>query len=178
MAMASWKGVFAALIVVIAPWPAAAQDNSLQQRRALATEMSELAGGPARYRSNFELMFANIVPGLRKYVQEHPSLNGDAYVAAYHDEMQSRLAEQFQTTIDAAADIYTEQELRDIVAFYKTPSGQSMLRKSPQVAARSGSDQGARLPDMMKGIIQRYCASIGCSPGEKDQLNSTLHGHT
>lgn len=35
------------------------------------------------------------------------------------------------------ADVYTEQELKDIITFYKTPSGQALVKKQPEIMQRS-----------------------------------------
>lgn len=35
------------------------------------------------------------------------------------------------------AETFTEQELKDIIAFYKTPSGQALIKKQPEVMKRS-----------------------------------------
>jgi hypothetical protein len=46
----------------------------------------------------------------------------------------TKLKPQF---VDIYSDVFTEEELRQIVAFYKSPGGQAFLNKTPQVMQRS-----------------------------------------
>jgi hypothetical protein len=45
------------------------------------------------------------------------------------------MPEMFDAMIPVYADVYTEQELRDVIAFFKTPSGQAYVAKSVQASA-------------------------------------------
>lgn len=61
------------------------------------------------------------------------------------------------------SDNFSEQELKDSTAFYKTPSGQSMLKKMPQVLAQTQviAQQHIRqtLPAFMKSVEAKLKAS-------------------
>lgn len=57
------------------------------------------------------------------------------------------------------AQIYNEQELRQLRAFYQTPLGQRLLATLPEVAARSSEISNERLqkflPEMQRQIMER-----------------------
>ncbi len=54
------------------------------------------------------------------------------------------------------AQTYTEPELRDIIAFYKTPTGQTYVKKQPEVLKRSFDMSGK----MMKGLMPKIQAAV------------------
>ena len=62
-----------------------------------------------------------------------------------------------------SAQIYTEQELTDIVAFYESPTGRAVVEKAPLFAAHSG--------DMFKSmhvltgpeVLERVCKKVDCA---------------
>lgn len=50
------------------------------------------------------------------------------------------------------SEVYTEDELKAIVAFYKTPAGQSMLKKQPLLMQKSMEISQKNLMDVMPEI--------------------------
>jgi uncharacterized protein len=47
------------------------------------------------------------------------------------------------------ADVFTEDELRQVVAFYKSPGGQAFLDKTPQLMQRSIAMMQGLMADIM-----------------------------
>jgi uncharacterized protein len=73
------------------------------------------------------------------YLQQNPSLAKDLNVIA--DNMRKNLQPRFSELTDEVAKLYathfTEQELKDMLAFYKSPTGQKMLTQQPLVINQS-----------------------------------------
>jgi hypothetical protein len=73
------------------------------------------------------------------YLQQDPGLSKDLNEIAA--KMRTDLAPRFSELNDEVARLYTadfsEQELKDILAFYKSPVGQKLLEKQPQVIDNS-----------------------------------------
>ncbi len=70
------------------------------------------------------------------------------------------------TYIDLYADAYTEEEIDGILAFYRSPVGQSMLAKTPELLTKSIAIASARMealqPQMrvlMDGFTQQLAAA-------------------
>ncbi len=63
------------------------------------------------------------------------------------DKLKPRFTEIYDET-------FTKQELTDIIAFYKTPSGQSLLKKTPDLMAKA-SQVGQEQMSSALGEIQR-----------------------
>ena len=53
------------------------------------------------------------------------------------------------------ADLYTEEEIRGMTAFYRTPLGQRMIETLPQLSAASTRIAQERLQTVMPQLIQR-----------------------
>lgn len=62
------------------------------------------------------------------------------------------------------ADTYSETELDDMIAFYKSPTGQSMVAKSPSLMTKSGEIAQQRLAAVMpqlQGLMRDFTAQAG-----------------
>ncbi|WP_420457336.1 DUF2059 domain-containing protein [Rubrivirga sp.] len=108
---------------------ASAQDVSASHRAA-AEELLELAGVETALASSLDLMIG-------AQIQQNPDL------LPFEDVMRDFLAEHlsFESLREDIVAIYvetfTEPELRDLSAFYRTETGQKSVRLMPQVMARS-----------------------------------------
>jgi hypothetical protein len=64
--------------------------------------------------------------------------------------------------VDAMAEVFTEQELRDLVAFYEGPSGQALIAKTPELTQRMMGQMPGMMAEMQVKMRERLCAKIGC----------------
>ena len=55
---------------------------------------------------------------------------------------------------------FSTQELRDMVAFYKSPSGSKALHEMPKVMADVGARMGPRLQTLQSDLDQRMRAIL------------------
>ena len=73
------------------------------------------------------------------FLQQNPALSKDLNEIA--TKMRSDLAPRFQELVNDVAKNYatsfTEQELKDILAFYKTPAGKKLISDQPKVVDAS-----------------------------------------
>lgn len=78
--------------------------------------------------------------------------------------------------IDLYAETYTESEIDGILVFYRSPAGQAMLAKTPQLAARSVEmTQGrmqAVMPKVQKIVMDFLKENAPGASGEKGQGSS------
>lgn len=87
--------------------------------------------------------------------------------------MQPRLSEFTQTireiNFSLYAKYYTESELRDLIAFYRTPTGKKTIQVTPEFVAESNRQVNERLvPEMMKIMFEIIREEIkpGMNPGK------------
>ncbi len=95
-----------------------------------------------------------------------------AMVAAVGDGMNSIMPQIIDTSVSAMAHSFTEDQLRDILTFYQSPSGQVMLRKMPLVWRKGDSAIAIYLPEMMTGVEDSYCSRVKCSAKERKGLEA------
>ena len=73
------------------------------------------------------------------FLQQNPGLGKDLNEVA--SQLRTELQPRFSELTDEVAQLYvsnfTEQELKDILAFYKTPSGKKLLTEQPKVVDSS-----------------------------------------
>jgi hypothetical protein len=120
------------------PAPAAPAAQPSANAIALARELITLQGGATLYES--------VVPGVIEqvknlFMQTNPMLQKDLNdtAAKLRTDLQPRSAELMNQVATLYASRFTEQELKDVVAFYKTPLGKKMTEEEPKVIDQSMS---------------------------------------
>jgi uncharacterized protein len=61
------------------------------------------------------------------------------------------------------AEVYSEQELMDLIAFYGSPVGQATLAKSPEIALRMVPIFEQAKPELATEILVRTCLKMNCT---------------
>lgn len=97
---------------------------------------------------------------------------------AVQQAIQETMAEEFPTfskkMIGAIEPVYaeafSEQELTELVAFYESPTGRSLIEKTPQVAQRTNQLLLAFVPEFQQRVqasmVKRLCAKGYCPPAQ------------
>jgi uncharacterized protein len=130
---------------------------------ALANQLLDLSGTATFMQQTFET-------GLKPSLDQMRAKGAPAeLVDAIHAEARNFFQENFNWEImkpklaKLYADNYTEAELKDIIAFYQTPTGQKTLAKMPvlmqQSLTMSMSGVQANMPEFQRrisGLIQEY----------------------
>lgn len=126
---------------------------------AAAKELMTLKGAAA--------MFDPLIPGViesakNQFLPTNPNLAGPLTEVAnqLHKEYEPKRAEVVELVAKIYAQHFTEQELKDIVAFYKTPSGKKMLAEEPIAINQSlaaAQDWANQFSDM---VLQRFRADM------------------
>jgi len=83
---------------------------------------------------------------------------GDAFDTAYGHFLQSYL----DKVTPILAETYSEDELTQIVAFYESPTGQSMLAKSPELQQKLVPVAMDLVPDLQADMRKEVCAHVSC----------------
>ncbi len=173
------KSVFAVtaiMVLVVAGVVAHAQDQS---KRALAEELLNLLNVKETQQKALAMYEQMIVGQIQKLTSK--SQDPDA---------QAKVTSLMQKTLDIVRDAtswdklkedyialysqtYTESELKDIIAFYKTPSGQAYVKKQPEVLKRSFQLSGKminRLMPKIQSMVNEYKGSVGSQPRSKPEV--------
>jgi uncharacterized protein len=135
---ATGAAAFAALLglgLVLSPGMAGAQQPSASAM-ANATELVTLKG----VKSMYEPMVAGMVEKAKgMFLQTNPMLGKDLneVAAKLRLDYVPRSAEAVTETARLYATRFSEQELKDAVAFYKSPLGRKLLTEEPAIADQS-----------------------------------------
>ena len=141
-----------ALALVTLSRPALAQDTSATHREAVKQLMEVTRVRELTQQSMDEVM--------KSQMEQMPQLK------PYEGIMQTFVREQMDWSIlepeftRIYLDVFTEKELRDMVAVYKTPIGQVMLAKMPQLLAKSNEFTQKRLQAGLPILMQRLQAAM------------------
>jgi len=132
---ASGAAVFAVALIAMSV-AAQAQKKPSAAGMATAKELVKVTGATAL----FTPLIAGVVEQAKiVFLQQNPALSNDLNEIAA--QIRDELAPRFSQLTDEVARLYashfTEQDLKQILAFYKSPVGQKMLKEQPQVVDSS-----------------------------------------
>jgi hypothetical protein len=135
--------------------PAAAPDS---EKLRLATQMVELAGGEKQAEAQVKSMLGAIRKALRNTL---PADQADLTAHIYDDldkEMTALMPKLIDAGARAYAEVYSEQELKDMIAFQMSESGQAMVKKAPLVRSQIISETMPLILSAMPAILDRAAA--------------------
>jgi hypothetical protein len=126
---------------------------------AAAKELLDLKGASR--------MFDPLVPGIvetvkNNYLQTNPALYKDLTDVA--TQLRTEFAPKRVDIINQVAVLYaqrfSEQELKDVVAFYKTPTGKKFVTEEPLVIEQSLSTAQAWSQKLSEEVFSRFRAEM------------------
>ena len=100
-----------------------------------------------------------------------------AMKAALSDSFDKMMPRMIDGSAEIVAQDFTVDELRDMLAFYQSPTGQVVVRKMPEVIEQGRRIGVALVPQMMHDFETDYCGRVTCTPQEQQafaQLNARL----
>ena len=113
------------------------------QRRAMAEELLNVMNMQDTIEKSFAMVKQMIPAQMEKMKQVTGDTNMPANVSSQTDKIMDMLAKEMSWNkmkadyITLYAEMFTEQELKDTVAFYKSPTGQAFIKKQPELMKRS-----------------------------------------
>lgn len=128
---------------------------------AAARELVDTIKLADQFKVMMPMIFRQMKPAI---VQNRPEVDRDfdALAPKLMDSMGARLDELQSAIVLIYASNFTEAELRDLIAFYKSPSGQKFLQKTPFVTQQTmtagqkfGQSASADLQKQMREELRR-----------------------
>jgi uncharacterized protein len=120
-----------------------------------AKELVALKGGA--------VMFDPLIPGViesakNQLVPTNPQLSAplNEVAAQLHKEYAAKRAELLDIIAQAYAKRFTEAELKDVVAFYKTPAGKKMIAQEPAAIQESLTAAQQWANEFSDVVLQRF----------------------
>jgi hypothetical protein len=120
-------------LLLIAPVRAQSPDA---ESEAAAKELVSIIKVSDQFKTLLPLIFQQLKPMI---VQNHPDVSQDydALVPILQDRMMARITELEGSIVAVYAGNFSAAELHDLIAFYKTPTGQKLLEKTPLIAQQT-----------------------------------------
>ena len=147
-----------ALVLPISIAPAAAQQPS-PAALATAKELVTVKGADALWRP----VVRGVVERAKgMFMQSNPMLSKDLneVAAKLYAEYNPRVAEVLNDAAKIYATRFTEQELKDLLAFYKSPLGKKMLVEEPAILDQNMKDATAWADKLSNEVISRMRAEM------------------
>ena len=134
------------------------------QRLALAKQIFEVQGGAQNAGTalrTFQKSMLDAAPSseARERMNQALETMTKTFVPRMFDEMATIYATDF-----------TDAQLKDILAFYQSPTGQALREKSPMVAQQLGGVMVKLMPKLQLSVLDKVCAETTCTPQQQQQL--------
>jgi hypothetical protein len=147
-----------------APAASAAQDEATTARRTALARRYFVA---LHYQATMASAIKSLMPVmLDAEMKRHASLPPgfkqaltDAAVETL-DDITPRITED---AVKGMAQLFTEEELTKLVAFYESDVGQAIMAKAPQLSQVMSNTMKAVMPQMQTEMLERLCRKIDCS---------------
>ncbi|MEN5363663.1 DUF2059 domain-containing protein [Brevundimonas intermedia] len=146
------------IVVTREPLLAVRTDEGLARRSDLARELIGLSAGP-----NFAKEFERSITAQMDKIGGQEGEEA-AWVRASMPPMMGRMIVRvMDEMIPAYATIYTEEELRGQIDFYRSPVGRAVAAKAIPLGVALQEAQASVLTDFMTELESKYCARFDCS---------------
>ena len=146
--------------------------------RALAAQASTAASHRAAVHRLFEVTRMRVMTEQTSEAIIQTQLQQMPQLAPYANVLRDFYREQTSwTSIEPEVtqlyvEVFTEPEIRELIAFYQTPLGQKMLTKLPALTTRANQITSARLQAAMPKLVERLQAAMqaGVAAGDSTRV--------
>ena len=148
--------------------PAVPAVESISPRKLeLARELIEAAGGRSQMQNMLRGLGQQIASSASSKLSAAQKTQMGVMVEAEGDALTKRFPELQEAMAKGYAETYSEQELSDILAFYKSPSGRAMIAKAPAVMQDVMAAVFRMMPEIQRDAGEEICAKITCTAAQK-----------
>lgn len=177
-------GLAAALTVATGAWAQAAPPPSPVDpvKMDLARQIVAAVGGEKQAEIQIRLMFAAMQKAVAQSLPADASALQGPIFDVISQEMVKLTPQILEISTHAYAQAYTEKELRDVLAFETSETGQAMVRKTPAVRAEVLAETMPLMlklmPAIMGRVSDRVCAEQHCTAKQRQAVAQALRAAT
>lgn len=174
-----FSGLTMAVVLAMAT-AAVAQEKPAAEpvRLELAKQLVAASGGPEAARKMLDSMYASMDQTFAKVI---PADKMPLFRAMQQDikaETLKMIPDLMDQSVDIYARVMTEQELRDMLAFYQSESGRSILRKTPivmdEVMRAQVPYMQKMMPRLMRKAMDNACKEAKCTAAEQREFAKVM----
>jgi hypothetical protein len=134
------------------------------QRLALARQIFEVQGGAQNATTLLRTMENSMMdsvkdPEAKKRMAEVMDKMVTTFMPRLFDQMAGYYAQDF-----------TEGQLKDILVFYQSPTGQALKTQAPVLAQQMTGSMIKLMPTLQLSVLDKVCSQVECSPEQQQQL--------
>jgi uncharacterized protein len=172
------RGVFAAVLlacaVVTGPGSVSAQAPAAPPAAAVNPKAEALVRrylAAIHFEQLLDTMMGSMIPLMTDNLsQQYPSLTAEQREeigVVVRDTMREDFTpKMLARMVPIYAQTFSVSELEAMVAFYESPAGQTIMKKTPGLAPKSAEVARELLPGMQKDVVARLCAKVDCFGGK------------
>jgi uncharacterized protein len=148
----------ALLVLLLVGAEPAASHPELAEQRALALQLVELVQPESSYRAGLQQMMDQMLPSLEAQARA----SGKPLPADTRQRMNAVLLEVVpypemkQWSAEIYAQRFTRAELKELLAFYRTPVGRKLASKLPEIMGEAGKKMSEVLPQRLPAALRRH----------------------
>jgi uncharacterized protein len=145
----------AAIAWLALTYSAQAQQQPSPAAVALATQLLELKGGLAAFDPAIDGVITHH-KGIMLQINPNLTKDIDAVGAMMLADVQARRADLHREVAAGYASAFSEQDLKDLIAFYKTPLGKKVIEAEP----KAGQESAQRAQDWVEKYAEAAMAKM------------------
>ncbi len=173
-------GLLAAASTALAQPPAAPAPDP--QRLELAREVMQANGGAEALQAQLKGMFGAMSKLTRSVMPADSSPQAATITDTLMKNMQEEELKGAAAMLDDMASVYAEHlttpELKDMLAYSRSPTAQSIRAKMPAIMEESIMHQAPLIKRMTSGAVktavERTCAESHCTADQRQALNAIV----
>lgn len=144
------------------PPPPTPEQAEAARNMALARQVYALVAGPS-LDGDVRVLSTTLEVQVAQSMAAKDRVRARAIVDAVNESIDDIKPQIADSAVRAMAADFTPQQLRDMLAFYQSSSGQAALHKLPIITRQSLSTTLSVLPDLMASVETDFCAKVRCS---------------
>ncbi len=152
------------LVAGLAAMSLAGAANAQAAPSARQLELAQRYVVAIRMERTFDAGMDAMLPTLKAGNSKVSGEKFDAIMAAMSEVTKSMVGEMSVRMAPVLAEVFTERELEELVAFYEGPTGRAVIDKSPQLAAKMAPLMQEIMPQMQAQMAERVCKITDCPP--------------
>lgn len=164
---------------VIAPPAAPDPDRPADPARlALARQLIDIDGGEKQVADQVDALYSVM---FTKMAEKMPAEGKPVVLAtqlALQHEMHTLIRPMLDVTAEVYAKNYSEQQLRDIIAFRRSPTGQAVAAKTPMIQRQAVAAMlpliVQDMPRVMHSTVEAVCKAQTCTPQTRAELSAAM----
>ncbi|THD76247.1 MAG: DUF2059 domain-containing protein [Phenylobacterium sp.] len=147
-------------------------------RVELARQVIEATGGEKGAEAQIRALYGSIGASVSRNAPPAQAKTTELMMRDMQEEMVKLLPAIMDVSARAYAQNLSDKQLRDLLVFYKSDSGQALINKLPAIMQQSMAEEmpliQAMIPEVMQKTLDRVCAETSCTPEVRQQMADAM----